>query len=550
LRINLQLYDFQQDFKTRIYEAWQKHRNVIGVLPTAAGKTVTFSSILHNHNGSAVAIAHRKELVNQISLALAREGVVHGIIGPQSTIKDICNDHARQLGAVLYDPNSRIKVAGIDTLIRRKKDLEHWSHQVTLWVTDEAHHLLRSNKWGQGVEMFPNSYGLGVTATPCRADGRGLGAHADGVFTDMVVGPSMRELIDRGFLTDYRVFCPPNDIDLTDVNIARDGDFNQPRLARAVRESHLVGDIVDHYIKIAPGKLGVTFATDVETATDIAAQYNAKGIPAEVVSAKTPTRIRNEIIARFRNGSIKQLVNVDLFGEGFDLPAIEVVSMGRPTQSYGLYVQQFGRALRIMEGKFFGIIIDHAGNVIRHGLPDRERVWSLDARERRPRSINPEDDIPLRYCVECTQPYERILVTCPWCGTKWVPAVRSGPEHVDGDLFELEPHVLERMRGEVIRIDEDPLLLASRMRAGGAPNGVVFHATRNHTRRQEAQRMLRDRIAWWAAWHHQAGESDPQIQRRFWHMFGTDLMTAQTLGRNDAIQLALKVDEQIERYKS
>lgn len=542
----MQLYDFQSQFKNDIYEAWQEHRNVIGVLPTAAGKTVTFASILHDHNGYGVAIAHRKELVNQISLALAREGVVHGIIGPQSTIKDICNDHARQLGAVLYDPNAPIKVAGIDTLIKRKSDLAHWSHQVSLWVTDEAHHLLRSNKWGQGVEMFPNAYGLGVTATPCRADGRGLGQHADGVFTHMVTGPSMRVLIDRGFLSDYRIFCPPSDIDLTNVDIARNGDYNQPRLARAVRESHLVGDIVEHYLRIAPGKLGVTFATDVETATDISAQYNIRGVPAEVVSAKTPTRIRNEIITRFRNGEVKQLVNVDLFGEGFDLPAIEVASFGRPTQSYSLYVQQFGRALRVLDGKDHAIIIDHAGNVIRHGLPDRERAWSLDARERRPRMANPEDDIPLRYCIECTQPYERVLVTCPWCGTKWVPASRAGPDHVDGDLFELDPQVLEVMRGEVARIDEDPLLLRDRMNHYGSPAIVVNSAVNNHTKRTEAQAILRDRIAWWAAWYHAQGQSDPEIQRRFWHMFGTDVMSAQTLGRNEATQLALRVDTQIE----
>jgi len=544
------LYDFQQDLKNGIYEAWQEHRNVIGVLPTGAGKTVTFSSILHEHNGFAVAIAHRKELVNQISIALAREGVVHGIIGPQATIKDICVDHAEQLGTVLYDPNAPIKVAGIDTLIRRKKELAQWANQVSLWVTDEAHHLLRRNKWGAGVEMFPNAYGLGVTATPCRADGLGLGAHADGVFTGMVVGPSMRGLINRGFLSDYRIFAPPNDIDLVNVDIAKDGDFSQPQLARAVRESHLVGDIPEHYLKIAPGKLGVTFATDVETATDIAAQYNFRGVPAEVVSAKTPHRIRTEILNRFKVGTLKQLVNVDLFGEGFDLPAIEVVSLGRPTQSYALYVQQFGRALRIMDGKRDAIIIDHAGNVVRHGLPDRQRSWSLDARERRPRAINPEDDIPLRYCTGCTQPYYRVLIACPYCGEKWVPVNRAGPEHVDGDLFELDPAMLQVMRGEIARIDEDPLLLAGRMRCAGAAPIAIAGAGKNHRARMDAQRILRDRIGWWAAYHHVLGRPDPEIQRRFWHMFGIDVMTAQTLGRKDATELALRVDTNIEVMKN
>lgn len=542
----MQLYDFQQELKDGIYQSWQHNRNVIGVLPTGAGKTVTFSSILHEHNGFSCAIAHRKELVNQISIALAREGVVHGIIGPTSLVKEICSDHSRTLGRVMYDGNAPVKVAGIDTLIRRKSELAHWANQVSLWVTDEAHHLLRANKWGQGVGMFPNAFGLGVTATPCRADGRGLGSHADGVFDDMVVGPTMRELINQGFLTDYRIFAPPSDLDLTNVSTGRDGDFIRQQMRQAVENSHLVGDIVEHYMRIAPGKLGVTFATDVATATDISAQYNARGVPAEVVSAKTPSRLRTEIINRFRTGDIKQLVNVDLFGEGFDLPAIEVASFGRPTQSYGLYVQQFGRALRVMDGKNQAIIIDHAGNVIRHGLPDRERIWSLDSRERRPRPANPDDDIPLRYCTECTQPYERTLVTCPWCGAKWVPASRSGPQYVDGDLFELAPEVLADMRGEVARIDEDPALLAQRMRAGGAPPIVVASANKNHRARMEAQTLLRDRIAWWAAWYNMRGQSDSEIQRRFWFTFGTDVMTAQTLGRTDATALTLVVDQQIE----
>ena len=546
----MQLYDFQQEFKNDIYRSWQENRNVLGVLPTGAGKTVSFSSILHDHNGYSVAIAHRKELVNQISLALAREGVVHGIVGPSALIKEVCTEHSRELGTVLYDGNAPVKVAGIDTLIRRKSQLAHWAAQVSMWVTDEGHHLLRANKWGQGVEMFPNAYGLGVTATACRADGRGLGRHADGVYDDLIVGPDMRTLIDRGFLTDYRVFAPPSDLDLSNVGTGRDGDYIRQQMRQAVEHSHLVGDIVEHYLRIAPGKLGVTFATDVATATDIAAQYNARGVPAEVVSAKTPSRLRTEIINRFRTGIIKQLVNVDLFGEGFDLPAIEVASFGRPTQSYSLYVQQFGRALRIMDGKDVAIIIDHAGNVIRHGLPDRERIWSLDSRERHPRAARADDNIPLRYCTECTQPYERTLVSCPWCGAKWIPSSRAGPQYVDGDLFELAPEVLADMRGEIARVDEDPVLLAQRMRAGGAPPIVVASANKNHRARTEAQRLLRDRIAWWAAWYNMKGQSDSEIQRRFWFTFGTDVMTAQTLGRNEAIALSLVVDQQIERLQN
>jgi superfamily II DNA or RNA helicase len=538
----MQLRDYQQELKNGIYNEWnQGNNNVLGVLPTGGGKTVVFSSILHDHNGAGVAIAHRKELVNQISLALGREGIVHGIIAPKQTVKDINREHARELGAVMTNPNSNIKVAGVHTLVNDKGNLRHWMNQVTLWVTDEAHHLLVGNTWGKGVEMFPNARGLGVTATPCRADGKGLGRHTDGVFDSIVIGPTMRELINRGYLTDYRIFAPPSDLDVSNVETGADGDFKKPQLKKAVQESHIVGDVVGHYLRIAPGKLGITFASDVETATDIAAQYNAMGVPAEVVDAKTKASVRAEILRRFRNREILQLVNVDLFGEGFDLPAVEVVSFARPTQSYGLYVQQFGRALRILNGKSEAIIIDHVGNVVRHGLPDKERIWSLDARERRPRIKNPDDDIPLRYCVGCTQPYERVLVACPYCGLEWVPESRSKPEYVDGDLYELSPEVLAQMRGEVDRIDVDPAALKNRMIYAGAPAVAIHGAIKNHTLRQETQGQLREVMAIWSGMHHAKGRSDREIQRRFYHAFGIDMMSAQALGRPEAIKLQEKI---------
>jgi len=452
--MTLQLRDYQNDNKSGIYDAWNAgHRNVISVLPTGSGKTVIFGNIIDEHQGASCAIAHRQELVGQISMSLARYGAYHKIIGPTKVIRNIIAEQHRELGQSFYDPNASHAVAGVDTLIRRTSQLSHWMQQVTLTVVDEAHHVLRKNKWGSAVDLFPNARLLGVTATPSRADGMGLGRHADGVFDHMIEGPSMRELIDRGYLTDYRIFAPPSDLDLTDVTISdKTGEYNSKKLKKAVQQSHLVGDVVEHYLRIAPGKQGVTFATDVETATEIAAKFNAAGVPAEVVSAKTPDAIRNEVIRRFRDGQLKQLVNVDLFGEGFDLPAIEVVSMARPTQSYGLYVQQFGRALRLMDGKLVAIIIDHAGNVIRHGLPDRERIWSLDARERRPKLKDPDDEIPLRYCPSCTQPYERILVACPYCGHHPVPVGRDKPEYVDGDLAEMSPELLAEMRGEIARI--------------------------------------------------------------------------------------------------
>src|SRR5882762_8257373 len=142
--------------------------------------------------------------------------------------------------------------------------------------------MLRDNKWGKVASMFPNARWLGVTATPNRADGRGLGRHADGLFDTMVHAPSMRELIRMGYLTDYRIFTIPSDVDLTDVPISAGGDFSPEPLRKAVHRSHIVGDVVQHYLRIARGKLGVTFAVDVESATQIAAAFNAAGVKAEV----------------------------------------------------------------------------------------------------------------------------------------------------------------------------------------------------------------------------------------------------------------------------
>jgi len=318
--------------------------------------------------------------------------------------------------------------------------------------------------------MFPNARGLGVTATPERADGRGLGRWADGLFDEMVEGRNMRDLINMGYLTDYRIFAPKTeDLYLENVKTGSDGDYTRESLKTAVRQSHVVGDVVKHYLRIAPGKLGITFATDVETATDIANQFNLAGVPAAVVSAKTPDHERISILRDFKARKLLQLVNVDLFGEGFDLPAIEVVSMARPTKSYSLYCQQFGRALRLMiseilagawdtytdaqrrafiaeSTKPYAIIIDHVGNIDPavggHGLPDAPHVWTLDAREKR--SGGGKQDKPTKVCIECTGFWEGYSTTCPYCGHVAVPGRRDGPEFVDGDLLELDAETLAR----------------------------------------------------------------------------------------------------------
>lgn len=543
---------YQQDLSDRIDAEWAGGaQNVLAVAPTGSGKTTVFAHKLAQHPGGGVAIAHRQELVVQMSVALAREGLKHRVIAPDALIRWITYVHTQELGRDFYDCNSRCAVAGVDTLIRRHRDLARWSKTVDLWVQDECHHLIRENKWGLAANMFPNARGLGVTATPERADGKGLGRHADGLFDAMVVGPGMRDLIDEGYLTDYRVICPPSDMDLSAVGQGIDGDYLRKKLGLATRKSSVMGDVVDHYLKWAPGKLGVTFAPDVETATELAARFCAAGVPAEIVSAKTLDHERREALQRFKRRDILQLVNVDLFGEGFDLPAIEVVSMARATQSYGLFVQQFGRALRLMDGKEKAIIIDHVGNVQRHRLPDAPRVWTLDRREKRSGGKKDPDIVPIRTCLNplCLAPYEAVLTACPYCGHIPVPVNRSAPEFVDGDLYELDPAALAEMRGEVEKVDRDPEDVLNMMQRAGHSYLVARGAANRHTERQTQQNWLREAMGLWMGYQKAKGRGISEAQRRFYHRYGKDVMTAQALSRADAEMLTVAVCDDIMRFE-
>lgn len=404
-------------------------------------------------------------------------------------------------------------------------------------VVHNCHHVLSDNKWGKAATMFPNAWGLGVTATPVRADRKSLHADQGGVFSAMVVGPTMRELIDRGALCDYRIFAPKNSIDVSSVPVGSTGDYSQPKLREAAHKSRIVGDIVESYLKIAPGKRGITFTVDVEQAIEVAEAYNRAGVPAMAVHAKTDDSIRDEAVRKLASGKLLQLVNVDLFGEGFDVPVVEVVSMGRPTMSYGLFVQQFGRALRPFEGKTHGIIIDHVSNVKQHGLPDAPRTWTLRAEERGKRLPKDPDEIAVKRCVECFNDYRAVSKACPFCGHVHEPAGRDRPEQVDGDLVELDPTVLKTMRGEVQRIDGDALVPAN------ATPEVAGAIRKRWRERQEAQTELRDAIARWAWVWHSRGADDSEIYRRFWHLFGTDVMTAQTLGASEARELMEKISD-------
>ena len=539
MRITPRADQFQ--FIGDIYSAWNNGAaNVVGVAPTGFGKTVCLGYLTEQHVGASCIIAHRQELVGQISLMLGRYGVRHNIIAADATRRALAAAHVAELGACFYTPSAPAAVAGVDTLVRAD-GLEGWASTVTQWITDEGHHLVRDNKWAKALGLFSNPAcrGLQPTATPERTDGKGLGRHADGVADAMVHGPPMRWLIEQGYLSPYRVVCVESDLKLLETEIGASGDWSPAALKKASEKSHIVGDVVAEYLRWARGKLGITFTTDVETATAMTTAYRLAGVRAACLTGKTHDGVRRQILRQFAAREIEQIVAVDIISEGFDLPAIEVASMARPTQSLGLFMQQFGRTLRPMPGKSEALIIDHVGNILRHGPPDRPRAWSLDRRDKRAKSAS--DAVKPRVCVQCYQPYERIYRECPYCGFYPEPASRGSPAAVEGDLAEMSPDVLAKLRGDIVEADRSVEQERARLAATGLPHVQTMANVKRHAERLETQAALRFAMGVWGGQRKAEGLTDSQMQRAFYLRFGIDVLTAQTLKRAEAQTLLERI---------
>lgn len=554
------LRPYQTESIDQVFLGWRKSRNSLLVLPTGAGKTVCFSHIVKKKNVPTVVIAHRQELVSQMSLALGSMGVPHNLICSDSVLHQIVRAQRMVLGKVWYDPNSLTSCAGVDTLIKRDRSPSF--DKVGLWVIDEAHHLLRNNKWGKAVSLFPNAFGLGVTATPLRADGKGLGEHADGFFHNIVEGPTGNDLIEQGYLSPYEcAVCKPEDLDFSQVEHGADGDFKQNQLRTATKASkRLVGSIVSEYKNRAMGKLGITFCVDIEHAEETTRQYNEAGVPALLVTGKTGVIERTIAMQKFKRREVLQLVNVDLFGEGVDVPDVEVVSMGRRTDSFPLFSQQFGRALRPVYlpgveldtsekrkaaiqngGKPKALIIDHVGNILHHRLPTGKKEYTLDRREKKYSKKVLDNSDKLRVCLNatCAKPYLAFHTSCPFCGhNEPPPKVKpKNVEQVDGDLILLDEAALAELNRESERVMNLPF----------APKGLPIHAVaaiiKRHGERTKAQTSLREVIARWGGIQtHQKKLSVREAQKLFFLSFGIDVLTAQTLGSLEAKQLQEKVE--------
>jgi DNA repair protein RadD len=340
--------------------------------PTGFGKTalaVHMVGTAKERGFQSLFVVPRRELLSQASRTFSAQGVTHGLIA----------------AGVEPDPKQLVQIATVGALRRRIATIG--KPRFVIW--DEAHRIAAPGMTDLQAEL-PDAFHVGLSATWLRLDGRGFGDH----FGFIVRGPSVRWLQKRGHLSPCRHYAP-NTVDLSGVRTCL-GDYHRGDLIAAVRRSGIDEDAVRAWARFAR-KRTVLFSTSIEQSEHTATSFNAAGIPAKHVDGKTPTAVRDAAIARFERGETLVLCNVNLFTEGFDVPAIEAVLMLRPTKSLGLYLQMAGRALRPAMGKKHAIIIDLVGNYARHGLVEDERRWSLDA----PRAEPEDHSRRLTVCAAC-----------------------------------------------------------------------------------------------------------------------------------------------------
>lgn len=421
----LKLRPYQQIGVNGLRDSYLKgFRAPLFVLPTGGGKTVVFSYVAASTSarGKRVLIlVHRVELLRQTSAKLTEAGLYHGLISPK------------------YTPNLQapVQVASVQTVIKRLEKI----HPPDLIIIDEAHHAV-AGSWRKVIDAFPNARILGVTATPCRGDGTGLGQIAGGVFDDLVMGPQIYELIQMGFLVKPIIYAPREKIDLSGVSIVR-GDYDVTQVEKLVDKPTITGDAVQHYMRICPGAPAVVFCVSVAHAKHVAEEFRRSGFRAYHADGSLEDDVRSRILNGLGNGTVDVVTSCDLISEGTDIPAIGCAILLRPTQSLGLYIQQVGRALRIADGKRNAYILDHVGNVLTHGMPDEHRDWSLEGEKKKKRGKKEQEPtIRVTQCEKCYAIHEP-APQCPTCGYVY-PVKESVPQKVDGELVELDPATLKR----------------------------------------------------------------------------------------------------------
>lgn len=452
-----ELRDYQQTAVDQIRDAFRRGvKNVLFQGPTGMGKTVLFSYIAKSAAamGKRVCIiVHRHELLTQTVAKLGR--VETGVI---------CNG---------YTPYAtrQIQVASIQSLVNRMHRYDNFD----LMIFDEAHHAV-SNQWRKVVDNYTSAKILGVTATPMRADGRGLGE----IFHELIPGPDVSWLTERGYLSPVEAYAPST-IDVSGVHTSH-GDYQRAELAVACDTPTITGDAIKHYRTHADGLPVIAFCVSVKHAQHVAEQFRAAGYMARKIDGANSDTERKGMLAGLAHGDIDVLTSCDLISEGVDVPVVSCGIMLRPTKSLGLALQQMGRVLRPAPNKDKAIILDHAGLCLRHGLPDTPREWSLEGAEKCEKADAAKR--ALKRCPECFALHPA-RPSCPSCGHVYQVEGRDVDQR-DGDLVKITGPIIlppkKKVDEEVRKArSEDELRKIAESR--GYKQGWVDHILRSRQAR-------------------------------------------------------------------
>lgn len=402
-------------------------RRPVLVAPTGAGKTVMGASLVRELNVPTLWIAHRKELVEQGARQLEALGLATSIIMASyrgSYLGGSGNGRGGS-GGHLWAA-SPVHVASIQTLVRREMP-----KPVELIVIDECHHAV-AGSYAEVFEEYPGVPVLGLTATPFRLDGKGLGD----IFGEIVVAATTRQLCEQGTLHKPKVYSQSRP-DLSKVRITA-GEYNLRQLDNAINTPQLVGDIVSTWRRLAPAQRTVVFATSIQHSQAVVAAFQAAGVAAEHLDGSTPTVERDAILRRLRHGETTVVSNCMVLTEGWDLPALQCAIIARPTASLCLHLQMVGRIMRAADGKDGAVVLDHAGNHHRHGAVTRRIVFTLEGVD-----AAKSEPLGLKLCPGCYLMVETDAAACPECGYVFASSLEDAGESrevevADGELEEFD----------------------------------------------------------------------------------------------------------------
>ena len=356
------LRDYQLEMLDRLHLAWEKHQSVMVQMPTGVGKTVLLAEEIRNERlrvkcsraFGVLVVAHRIELIDQISKTLDKFGIEHGMIVSGKPI----------------DETKQVQVASIQTLSRRTLD-----EDFSLIVIDEAHHAL-AKTYKMLWDRWPSARFLGLTATPCRMNHAGF----MDLFRKILVSWPIQEFIDKGWLSDFDyISARPDNLMMQKIagleKRGADGDYQTKEMATVMDVPESIEHLYNTYKQYVDGKKGIVYAINREHARHITEYYQEHGVSCCWIEAKTPAAERERLIEDYRADKIKVCVNVDILGEGVDFPEVEFIQLARPTLSLSKYLQQVGRGMRVSEGKECVTILDQVGLYQTFGLPTDERDW-------------------------------------------------------------------------------------------------------------------------------------------------------------------------------